>query len=308
MSRNGNDVTGAYPELRALDRALGSHAAILDGEIVAFDETGHPSFEALQPRMHVRGEAAVRRLAHATPVTYVLFDLLWLDGHSLMDLPYIERQERLRGLELEDERWRTPEFEVGGGSALLAATREQGLEGVVAKRLDSPYVPGGRHDGWLKIKHSNRQEFAIGGWTEGKGARSQRIGALHLGAYDDQGLLRYAGRVGTGFDSRSSSVSRTCLGHSRGTTRPLRATNHRVALTSSSPGWYARSSSREWTKDGPLRHPSYKGLREDKPRRRWCVSGCSRPKRASPRLPVKLATSQTQVAARATREAPPCRR
>jgi bifunctional non-homologous end joining protein LigD len=200
MSRRGNDVTAAYPELRALNRALGSHAAILDGEVIAFDESARPSFEALQQRMHVRGDAAVRRLAQTTPVTYVLFDLLWLDGHSLMELPYTERRARLDALSLDGERWRTPPYHAGEGSALLAATFEQGLEGVLAKRLDSLYTPGGRDGGWRKIKHSHAQEAVIGGWTDGRGVRAGRIGALHLGVYDEQHELRYAGRVGTGFD------------------------------------------------------------------------------------------------------------
>jgi bifunctional non-homologous end joining protein LigD len=186
-SRNRNEVTAAYPELRALNRELGSHSAILDGEIVAFDEDGRPSFELLQTRMHVRGDAVVRRLAKATPVTYVLFDLLWLDGHSLMDRPFSERRERLDELGLDGERWCVPEFHVGEGEAFLAATREQGLEGIVAKRLDSRYAPGRRDAGWLKIKHANRQEAVIGGFTTGKGARAATIGALHLGVYDPAG-------------------------------------------------------------------------------------------------------------------------
>ena len=123
VTRNGNDVTAAYPELRAVNRALGSHAAILDGEIVAFDEQGKPSFQALQPRIHQRGEAAVRRLAEANPVTYAIFDLLWLDGHPLTSLPYTERRERLAALRLDGEHWRVPAHHLGAGTALLEATR-----------------------------------------------------------------------------------------------------------------------------------------------------------------------------------------
>jgi bifunctional non-homologous end joining protein LigD len=196
-SRNRNEVTAAYPELRALNRALHSHSAILDGEIVAFDADARPSFELLQTRMHVRGDAVVRRLAKATPVTYVLFDLLWLDGHSLMDRPFSERRERLAGLDLDGERWCVPEFHAGEGEAFLAATREQGLEGVVAKRLDSRYAPGRRDAGWLKVKNANRQEFVIGGYTTGKGARAATIGALHLGVHDPDDGTGAAGAVDT---------------------------------------------------------------------------------------------------------------
>ena len=265
LSRNGNDVTGAYPELRALNRALSSHAAILDGEIVAFDGAGRLTFEALQPRMHLRGAAAVRRLAQTTPVTYVLFDLLWLDGHSLMGLPYTERRARLDDLQLDGERWRVPAFQVGEGSALLAATREQGLEGVIAKRLDSRYAPGRRDDNWLKIKHSQRQEVVIGGWTEGKGSRSARIGALHMGVYDEQGLLRYAGRVGTGFGEDE-------LEHLAGLLHPLARESSPFAKRQPPRGAHfvepllvCEVEFTEWTQAGLLRHPSYKGLRDDKP-------------------------------------------
>jgi bifunctional non-homologous end joining protein LigD len=266
VTRNGNDVTAAYPELRPLNRALSSHAAILDGEIVAFDAQGKPSFQALQPRIHLRGEAAVRRQAAENPVTYVIFDLLWLDGHSLMELPYNERRRRLTDLRLDGERWRVPAHHAGHGSALLAATREQGLEGVIAKRLDSRYAPGRRDGSWLKVKHSRRQELVIGGWTEGRRARQGRLGALELGVHDPEtGELKYAGRVGTGFDEaeldRLAMLLRP-LARSRspfGGRQPARGA-HFVE-----PALVAEIEFGEWTRDGRLRHPRYEGLRDDKP-------------------------------------------
>jgi bifunctional non-homologous end joining protein LigD len=265
MSRNGNDVSAAYPELRALNRALGSHEAILDGEIVAFDADGRPSFEALQPRMHLRGEAAVRRLAQATPVTYVLFDLLWLDGHSLMEMAYVERRERLGALKLDGERWRTPAFQAGEGSALIEATREQGLEGVVAKRLSSRYAPGRRDGSWLKIKHSHRQEVVIGGWTEGKGSRASRIGALQIGVYDEQESLLYAGRVGTGFDEEELKRLGGLLAPLAREDSPFAARQPPRGAHFVEPRLVCEVEFTEWTREGLLRHPSYKGLREDKP-------------------------------------------
>ncbi len=264
LSRNGNDVTAAYPELRALNRALGSHAAILDGEIVAFDDSGRPSFEALQPRMHLRGGAAVRRYAQETPVSYLVFDLLWLDGHSLIGLPYTERRERLAALKLDAERWFAPEFHVGAGSALLQATREQGLEGVVAKRLDSRYTPGRRSENWLKIKHSQRQELVIGGWREGKGSRSRRIGALHVGVYE-QGKLRYAGRVGTGFDELELDRLAALLQPLAQADSPFAGRQPPRGAHFVEPRLVCEVEFNEWTKGNLLRQPSYKGLREDKP-------------------------------------------
>jgi bifunctional non-homologous end joining protein LigD len=198
-SRNLNDITASYPELGRLNRALSSHGAVLDGEIVAFDSRGRPSFGALQPRMHVGSATQAKRLAKETPVTYMIFDLLWLDGHSLMGLPYTERRARLAGLQLNGERWQTPEHVIGHGAELLAAAAQQGLEGIVAKRPDSTYRPGARSRDWVKVKSLGRQEFVIGGWMPGKGKRRESIGALLLGVYGPDGRLHYAGRVGTGF-------------------------------------------------------------------------------------------------------------
>jgi len=266
ITRNGNEVSAAYPELRPLNRALGSHSAILDGEILAFDEQGRPSFQALQPRIHQRGEAAIRRLMAQTPVTYAIFDLLWLDGHSLMQLPYSERRERLAELRLEGERWRVPSHHEGQGSALLAATREQGLEGVVAKRLDSRYAPGRRDGSWLKIKNSRRQELVIGGWTEGRRARQNRLGALELGVHDpESGELKYAGKVGTGFDERELDRLAELLKPLAIRRSPFAGRQPARGAHFVKPTLVAEIEFGEWTRDGRLRHPRYLGLREDKP-------------------------------------------
>lgn len=264
VSRNGNDVTAAYPELRALNKALGSHEAILDGEIVSFDAQGRPSFQALQSRMHVRGETAVRHLSQTTPVTYLLFDLLWLDGHSLIELSYIERRARLHALKLQDEHWRTPEYRRGEGTAFLAASKEQRLEGIVAKRLDSTYTPGGRGGSWLKIKNVQRQEFVIAGWTEGKGSRATRIGALHLGVYDG-GALRYAGKLGTGFDAQELERLAGLLDSLARKDSPFTGPRAPKGAHFVEPTLVCEVEFTEWTRAGTLRHPSYKGLREDKP-------------------------------------------
>ncbi|HVR05827.1 MAG TPA: DNA ligase D [Solirubrobacteraceae bacterium] len=263
LSRNRNDITAAYPELSALGRALGSHAALLDGEIVAFDKDGRPSFELLQTRMHVRGEAAVRRLVETAPVTYLIFDLLWLDGSSLMALPFVKRRERLAALALEGERWRTPEYHVGEGETFLAATREQGLEGVLAKRLDSRYAPGRRDAGWLKVKNERRQELVIGGYTDGKGARATTLGALHLGVYEDE-RLRYVGKVGTGFDEAELRRLQGLLRPLRRRTSPFEGLQPPRGAHFVTPRLVCEVSFGSWTQAGVLRHSVYHGLREDK--------------------------------------------
>ena len=263
LSRNGNDVTAAYPELRALNRALGSHRALLDGEIVAFDRAGRPSFQQLQLRMHLRGEAAVRRQAEGAPVTYMIFDLLWLDGHSLMGLPYSERRARLEQLGLDAERWHVPEAFVGEGSSLLAATRERGIEGVIGKRLDARYVTG-RSSSWIKVKNWGRQEVVIGGWTTGKGGRSGRIGALLLGVYDGDRQLHYVGRVGTGFDARELERLAELLAPLARRTTPFSGRQPPKGSHFVEPQLVCEVEFSEWTHAGTLRQPSYKGLRDDK--------------------------------------------
>ena len=149
ITRNGNEVTHRYPELRKLGESLGARDAVLDGEIVTFDEHSRPSFERLQQRMHVDNEAAIRRLVNQVPVVYVLFDLLWLDGHSTMELPYERRRAELAALDLTGPSWQTPPHEVGDGTATVEVSKRFELEGVVAKRLDSIYEPGKRSPAWV---------------------------------------------------------------------------------------------------------------------------------------------------------------
>jgi bifunctional non-homologous end joining protein LigD len=264
-SRNLKEITGSYPELGRLNRALSSHQAILDGEIVAFDERGRPSFAALQRRMHVGAPSQAKRLAKAVPVTYMIFDLLWLDGHSLMELRYEERRELLQALALSGEAWQTPEHLEGRGRDVLKATAEQRLEGIVAKRLDSHYEPGARASAWIKIKNVGRQELVIGGWLPGEGRRERRIGALLVGMYDPDGAFRYAGRVGTGFTDPELDRLGKLLAPLKREDSPFTAGEPppRGAVFVE-PELVAEIEFGDWTSAGVLRHPSYKGLREDK--------------------------------------------
>ncbi len=265
-SRNLNDVTAQYPELAGpLARGLGVHRAVLDGEVVAFDDAGRPSFAALQRRMHVSAEAKVRRLAREQPVRYVVFDLLWLDGLDLTTLDYDARRQRLGELALPqgDDTIMVPEPEADG-AALLAAAEDLGLEGVVAKRRDAPYVPGARSAAFTKVKLTGRMEFVIAGWTAGEGRRSDHVGALLLGIEDpDGGGLRYAGRVGTGFTDADLKNIGAAL-RTREREEPPFTVTGAVALPKRArfvdPDLRCDVEFTGWTPDGVLRHPSFKGL------------------------------------------------
>ena len=268
FTRNHNDVTARYPELRPFNRALSHHRAIVDAEVIAFGPDGAPSFNALQHRMHLDSESQVRRLARSNPVTLVVFDLLWLDGHDVTSQSYLERRELLKALLPQDgPRWSIPDHVVGRGSEVLAAAAAQQLEGVMAKRLDSPYEPGRRTTGWRKVKLVGRQELVVCGWVPGEGRRRERIGALVLGVHEPEGGgLRYAGKVGTGFTEAE-------LDRLAGLLAPLEvfeppftaagATLPKGALWAR-PELVAEVEFTQWTPDGQLRHPSYKGLRDDK--------------------------------------------
>jgi bifunctional non-homologous end joining protein LigD len=264
VSRNGNDVTRRYPELRALGATLGARDAILDGEIVTFDANGRPDFQLLQRRMHVESDSAIRRLQQELPVVYVLFDVLWLDGHSLIDRPYTERRDALVSLGLTGASWQTPPHELGDGATTIEVSKQFGLEGVLAKRAASPYRPGKRTREWLKLKHQLRQEFVVGGFSHGEGRRGGGIGALLIGYYEDDGTLRYAGKVGTGFtDAELERLARLLEPHRRDT-NPFGAGRPPRDAVWVEPNVVVEVAFSEWTGGGAARHPSYFGTRDDK--------------------------------------------
>ena len=200
-SRNGNRITGAWPEL--LTPPAGHHDLVVDGEIIALNERGLPDFRVLAERIHVRKASQVARLAERVPATYMVFDLLRLDGHDLTRLPLAERRARLEGLDLGASGWQVPATYDDGGM-LFDATKAQGLEGIVSKRTDSLYRPGERTHSWLKFAHRHRASYVVGGWRPQTGT-SDRLASLLVGEPTADGL-HYRGRVGSGIGPRQSRV------------------------------------------------------------------------------------------------------
>ena len=266
FSRNDRDVTISYPEVGDLAAALGGVPAVLDGELVAFDTTGRPDFGTLQRRMHVVDRAAVRTLVTEVPVVFVVFDLLRLDGQSLLKQPYDQRRELLESLDLDAGACRTAPVFYESGADVLAVSRAQGMEGVVAKRRDSVYEAGRRSTAWRKVKHVRTQEVVIGGWKDGQGGRSGRIGSLMMGIPDADGL-RYIGQVGTGF---TEAMLADLAGRLSALARPTSPFAGRVPVEVGRAGHWAEPvlvgevAFNEWTDDGILRHPAWRGLRPDK--------------------------------------------
>jgi bifunctional non-homologous end joining protein LigD len=286
LSRNDRDVSTAYPELGEVARPAGRRGAVLDGEIVALDADGRPSFAQLQRRMHVVDPPA--GLLSAVPVRYYVFDVLHLDGESLLHLPYERRRELLADLDPAGDVVRTPENVVGADPAdMLATAARRGLEGVVAKRLASPYRPGRRSPDWIKTPLSRTQEVIVIGWKAGEGRRAGTIGSLVLALTEPDGSLSFAGGVGTGFTA----------GMLRDLQRRLAAWVRRTPPVPGIPREQARGvqwvepvlvgevAYRNVTPDGRLRHPSWRGLRPDR-----AVGEARRPTPAGAGSPAAAAT------------------
>ena len=264
-SRNLLDITMRYPELHGLAEAV-PDGTVLDGEVVAFADDGRPSFQRLQSRMHVGNARQIAELQKTVPVHYVVFDVLHLAGESMLEVPYESRRERVDVLELASKSpcWLSSAAHIGDGPALLDASRTQGLEGIVAKKLGSLYTPGKRSKSWLKIKNQRRQEVVIGGWLPGSGNRSGRIGALLVGVNDESGL-RYSGRVGTGFSDKTLATLEGLLALREVDESPFADHVPQREARFVRPELVCDVEFTEWTDAGTLRHPSYKGLRDDKP-------------------------------------------
>ena len=323
-SRNDLEVTVSYPELADLGAVLGARQAILDGEVVAFGADGRPSFARLQKRMHVGRAADAQRLSGTDPVRYLIFDVLYLDGSPTIGLPYRQRRELLAELDLDGASWQCPPYFAGNGALVLRASQELGLEGVVAKRLESSYRPGRRSPDWRKIKNIRVQEVVVLGWQPGNGRRAGTIGSVLVGVPDggdetpaspgpgsqadggkapggqadggkadggkadggkrDGGKgpggkpharahagrahrLRYAGKVGTGFTEAALNALHDQLRPLGRPTPALASPPPRADIVGAQwvePRLVAEVGFGEWTPDGRLRHPVWRGLRPDK--------------------------------------------
>jgi bifunctional non-homologous end joining protein LigD len=267
LSRNNNEQAPRFPEFKDLTKANAKRRLVIDGEIVVLGPDGRPEFGELQLRFGLTDPGVIQQRARAQPTTLIAFDVLEIDGENLRRLPYRERRTRLEQLDLNGPNWKTTPNLIGAGDAMLKAMREHRFEGVMAKRLDSPYVPQ-RSEKWLKIRNRPRQEFVVGGWSQGEGSRSATIGSLFVGYYAERGKggkLRFIGRVGSGL---------------RNTDLEFLEEQVELLATKNSPFEHVPKEYQPWfplkpglvleaefnglAREGVLRQPSFKGFRHDK--------------------------------------------
>lgn len=258
LSRTGRRLNDTYPEIVEVLAAQSCQDFTVDGEIVTFSH-GRTDFARLQQRMGLTRRRDIE--ATGVAVTYYVFDLLRLDGKDTTRLPLRTRKSLLRRALVHRAPLRLTPHRNAGGAELLAASCARGWEGLIAKRADSLYQPR-RSTDWLKLKCSQGQEFVIGGFTEPAGSRVG-LGALLLGHYQD-GRLRYAGKVGTGFDRRTLLELRERLDRLRVSASPFDGPVREAGARWAEPKLVAQIAFTEWTRDGMLRHPRFLGLRDDK--------------------------------------------
>jgi bifunctional non-homologous end joining protein LigD len=265
-SRNDKELAPSFPEFREIGLAMGARPCVLDGEIVVIGEGGTPDFGRLQHRLHLASASAIANQSAMSPASYVIFDLLHLDGRPLFSLPYDARREQLEALGLSGASYTTADsFRDAKGADILRATKNAGLEGVIAKQRKSPYAQGKRSDSWIKIKNVRTQEVVIGGWTEGAGSRQGSMGALLLGIPSTDGL-RFVGKVGTGFSAHDRQSLMELLRPDARKTSPFVPASE-VKEPSAHfvrPRHVGEVRFGEWTAAGHLRHPTWRGLRDDK--------------------------------------------
>lgn len=266
-ARSGRDITATFPELAVLADSVAVERVVLDGEIVALDAGGRPDFAELQPRMQATNAREIAAAAARRPVHLMLFDVLELDGTELLDQRYDDRRSALETLVETPEGGlvQVPPVFDGDLDAAIAASLAWNLEGVVAKRRDSRYLPGRRASGWVKIKHTRTQDVVIGGWRPGQGGRTGQVGSLLAGVYDDDGTLRYVGRVGSGFSATETVAwvrEFDPLALARSPFADVPALDARDAHWME-PTRVGEVAFGEWTPTGRLRHPRWRGWRPD---------------------------------------------
>ncbi|WP_104116596.1 ATP-dependent DNA ligase [Arthrobacter sp. B1805] len=266
-SRNGIDTTVTYPEIGDLGEYLSADSAVLDGEIVALNGKGRPDFSLLQTRMKLTHTAEIAAARRTTPVSLMLFDLLELDGNDLTGLEYCQRRELLEKAvdEAEDGHIQVPPALDATLEEAVEASRQLGLEGIMAKRLSSDYQPGARSSSWVKIKHVHTQEVVVVGWRPGKGSRTAKVGSL-LVAVPDGVDLRYVGRVGSGLTERDLAEVGARLRKLARKTAPLDDVPSADASDAHwvRPALVGEVQYSEHTGSGRLRHPVWRGWRPDK--------------------------------------------
>ncbi len=265
-SRNDRDVTATYPELHQLGSLASGRRLTVDGEIVALDRSGVPSFSLLQRRMHVVRPSPT--LVSRVPVRLYVFDVVYLDDRLTTTLRYVQRRKLLAGLHLADTAVATPQWWDGGaGEEVMTAAASLGMEGVIAKRMDSVYEPGVRSRSWIKAPFNRTVEVVIGGWTPGSGRRANSIGSLLLGMYDENGRLRYVGHVGTGFTQHMLAELYRLLAPLSVDASPFGEPVPREHARDArwvTPSLVGDVAYRAVTPDSRLRHPSWRGLRPDR--------------------------------------------
>ena len=266
-SRAGNDFTRSYPEVAELVDLLDGHTAVLDGEIVVLDDNGVTSFSRLQQRMNLAGARDIARMRREMPVQFWLFEVLWLDGVSLLRKKYDDRRRVLQALPLSGEVCHLPEQLPGSVDDALQGSVDRKWEGIVAKRADSQYLPGRRSRTWFKMKNFRTREVVLVGWRPGAGRRAGGLGSLLVAVPDDSGGLRYAGKVGTGFTD-------VVLDQLMAAVKPLRRRSSAVADSVPredsvdavwiEPTLVGEVRFADWTSERRLRAASWRGLRPDK--------------------------------------------
>ena len=262
--RHGRPATAAYPEIARAVRALAPERLVLDGEVIAYDDVGRPSFARLGPRMHAERPLEVQRAQASVPVSYLVFDVLQVGDRDLRGVPLIERKRLLSEIVKGRGLVRYVDHLEANGTALFAFCREQHLEGVVAKKKNSPYRPGPkRGDDWVKIKCERDDEFVVVGWAEGRGNRG-RLGSLCVASYGPGGLT-YRGRVGSGLDEATIGalaprLAELAIGAFAGPVPPPAEADDSHWVR---PELVVGVRYLGWTPEHHLRHPVFRGIRSD---------------------------------------------